>query len=154
MKKIFALVCVMTATAIGCHSQVPPNPTTFTCPSTSGTAYTPLNQSSPSTGLTFSEKPASGTYCYIAQSVNGSVVSVPSNTAGPLTVASGQTASLSWSAPTTGPTPTGYVISRATASSSTILAPALGQGTVARLVKPALQPSGNIEAPKLIALKK
>lgn len=57
------------------------------CPSTTGTSYTPLNQTSPATGTTFVDSTAAGlTACYIAQTLQGSAVSVPSNAAGPLAV--------------------------------------------------------------------
>lgn len=57
------------------------------CPATTGTAYTPLNQSTPATGLTYTDTTAAGlNVCYIAQTVQGVAVSVASNTAGPLAV--------------------------------------------------------------------
>lgn len=120
--------------AIGCHAQVPSNPTVYTCPASSGTAYTPLNQASPATGLTYTDsKPASGEYCYIVQSVVSSTgqISIPSNVAGPVALDGVKSTLLSWSAPTTGPAPTGYVISRAPALASTLGAPALTSPSVA-----------------------
>lgn len=114
---ILAAAFVMAITVFGCHAQVPPTnhtvtltwtaPTTGcssgtpcsyvlsratiaaggTCPTTSGTSYTPLNQSSPSTSTTYSDTTASGlVVCYIAQTEQGTAVSVPSNVAGPFTV--------------------------------------------------------------------
>jgi hypothetical protein len=57
------------------------------CPSTTGTNYTPINQSNPATTTSLTDSSASGlTVCYIAQTLQGSAVSNPSNTAGPLTV--------------------------------------------------------------------
>lgn len=140
MKRILvltALILVLYCTA-GCKAQIPSNPTTYTCPVSTGTAYTPLNQASPATGLAYTDtKPAAGQYCYIAQSVNGSQTSVPSNTAGPLTTSGSNSVDLTWIAPTSGTTPTGYVISRASAVASTILAPALGTNpTIAAGVYP------------------
>ena len=120
---IFALV------AIGCHAQVPPNPTAYTCPASTGTAYTLIG--SP-TALTYTDThPAAGVYCYIVQSTIGSQVSVPSNIAGPFTVSGSNSILLTWNAPTTGPAPTCYAMSRAQAIQSTILAPALVNGQVA-----------------------
>lgn len=142
--KQLAIAIAFLALAVGCSGQVPPNPTSYSCPSSSGTAYTPLNQSSPTTSLTYTDsKPSAAVYCYIAQSVAGSQVSVPSNTAGPFTVATGQSVQLSWTAPTTGTVPTGYVLSRAPAVSSTINPPALGSGSVAEN-RPEPNPNWNL----------
>lgn len=136
MKRLLIVTFVLIAGVLfvaGCHGQIPPNPTAYTCPASSGTIYTPLNQSTPAAGLTFTDsKPAAGVYCYIAQSTLGTQVSNPSNTAGPLTLSGTNSTSLTWSAPGSGPVPSGYVISRAPAIASTILAPALGTGTVAK----------------------
>lgn len=58
-----------------------------TCPATTGTAYTPLNQSSPATGTVYNDTTSSGlTVCYIAQTLQGGAVSQPSNVAGPFVV--------------------------------------------------------------------
>jgi len=124
--------------SVGCHAQVPPNPTgtTYTCPAATGAAYSPLNQSSPATGLAYADtKPAAGTYCYVAQAdASGGLVSLPSNIAGPFTTSGTNSVDLTWTAPTSGATPTGYVISRvvATATTTTVNAPTLG-ATVAAL---------------------
>lgn len=127
----FALALI----AAGCHAQVPPNPTVFTCPASTGSAYALIG--SP-TALTYTDThPASGTYCYIVQSTIGGQVSVPSNIAGPFTTSGSNSVLLTWNAPTTGPAPTGYAMSRAAAVQSTLLAPALVNGQVAE-VKPAL----------------
>lgn len=57
------------------------------CPVPSGTiTYTPLNSSSPATGLTYTDSSATGAVCYIAQAVQLGTIGGPSNTAGPLTV--------------------------------------------------------------------
>ena len=110
MKKFF-LALAFIALAAGCKSQVPPSNHTVlltwtapatgcsvstpcayvlsratvtgtTCPATTGTAYTPLNQSAPVSALTYTDSTASGlSVCYIAQTVQGSAVSFPSNTA-------------------------------------------------------------------------
>jgi len=60
---------------------------TTSCPGTTGTGYTPLNQSSPATDTSFTDTGASGTTaCYVAQTIQGSAVSLASNAAGPLVV--------------------------------------------------------------------
>lgn len=132
MKKLALLPLLMLA-AVGCaHSQIPPNPTTYSCPATTGTTYVALNQSTPATGLTYTDtNPAAGTYCYLAQSVITATgqVSAPSNTAGPLTTSGTNSVDLTWTAPTSGPPPTGYVLSRAPAVATTVNAPALGTPT-------------------------
>lgn len=57
------------------------------CPATTGTNYTPLNQSSPASGLTYTDMSVSGsTLCYIAQTLQSGLVSMPSNTAGPFVI--------------------------------------------------------------------
>ena len=57
------------------------------CPSTTGSNYTPLNQTTPAVGTSYVDFTATGqTVCYIAQTVQGSAVSQPSAPAGPLTV--------------------------------------------------------------------
>jgi hypothetical protein len=49
--------------------------------------YTPLNSSSPTSDTKFTDTGAAGTTaCYIAQTLQGGAVSLPSNTAGPLVV--------------------------------------------------------------------
>jgi hypothetical protein len=134
MKRTYALLA-FALIAVGCRGQVPPNPTVATCPASTGTAYALI--SSP-TALTVTDThPAAGSYCYIAQSTIGPQVSVPSNIAGPFTTSGSNSVLLTWNAPTTGPAPTGYAISRAPAIQSTIIAPALVNVTVAE-VKPAL----------------
>jgi hypothetical protein len=144
MRRIaFAAVLLV---AVGCRAQVPPNPTVFTCPPSSGTAYTPLNQSNQATGLTYTDThPAANTYCYVAQSAIGAQVSVPSNIAGPFTVSGSNSVLLTWLAPTTGPAPTGYAISRAIATQATILAPSLVNGTMAS-VQPAVKEPDQAQA--------
>lgn len=143
MKRYLALLIVMLAAALGCKAQIPPNPTVLACPAATGSTYTPVNQSSPATGTTYADTPAAGNWCYIAQSQNNTFTpplqSVPSNVAGPFTTTantSSNTVDLSWTAPTTGVAPTGYVISRAPATLTTITAPALGAGTIAEVRKP------------------
>lgn len=144
---IALIVALVFLAAEGCRAQVPPNPTTYTCPVTTGSAYTPLNAPNGTPSLTYADTPTTaGQYCYIAQSViqPGGQASNPSNTTGAFNVTmltGAKTVNLSWSAPTTGPTPTGYVISRAPAISSTLLAPSLGTGTLAERAAPQLKPN-------------
>jgi hypothetical protein len=141
MKRVYALFTVALV-AVGCKAQVPPNPTVSTCPASTGTVYALI--SSPTT-LTYTDThPAAGSYCYIAQSTTGTQVSVPSNIAGPFTTSGSNSVLLTWQAPTTGPAPTGYAISRAPATQSTIIAPALVNGQLAE-VKPALKPNEGAE---------
>lgn len=136
-----ALMLAMGCLAVGCRAQIPVNPTVYTCPVTTGTAYTPLNQTTPATGTSYSDTTATaGEWCYIAQSVLGGQSSAPSNTAGPVNfLSTDQSVAVSWTAPTSGPTPSGYAVSRAPATASTILAPTLSTSpTVSGNVKPAL----------------
>ena len=142
---LFVLAAAFGWLSVGCHAQVPPNPTTttYTCPATTGTLYAALNQASPATGLTYTDsKPAAGTYCYIAQSELGTAVSLPSNTAGPFTTSGSNSVDLTWVAPTTGTAPAGYYISRAPATATVVTenAPTLGAGTVAA-IEPSLSPA-------------
>lgn len=128
--KIIAAI-VLCGIVTGCHAQVPPNPTAYTCPSSSGTAYTPLNQNSLATVLTYTDsKPASGVYCYVVQATVGVQVSLPSNIAGPFTLDGTQSVDLSWKEAITGTAPYGYIVSRAPATASTIVAPTLGTAPV------------------------
>lgn len=62
---------------------------TTACPAPNLTTpnYTPLNQSAPATGLSYVDPTASGTTaCYIAQTLQGSAISAPSNTTDPAVV--------------------------------------------------------------------
>lgn len=130
---LYALCCIAFGWLTACSdAQVNPNPTTYSCPATNASLYAPLNQASPATTTTYTDtKPAAGVYCYVAQSVNGNGVSLPSNVAGPFTLSGSNSVRLSWTAPSSGVTPAGYVLSRAAAVSATINAPTLGTATVA-----------------------
>jgi hypothetical protein len=76
-----------TATWIGCTAALP---CTYaigraaqsggSCPSVTGTNYVVINGPSYTSGLTYSD-PTPGAWCYIAQTLQGSAVSSPSNTA-------------------------------------------------------------------------
>jgi hypothetical protein len=96
-----------------------------TCPAVNLTTpnYTPLNSSSPATGTSFTDTGAAGTSaCYIAQTLQGGAVSVPSNTAGPFVV----------------PASPG--------------APSTPNGTVADLIQPAVpKPNSGSDAPSVVA---
>ena len=149
-KRIYALslLALLSLAATGCPGQIPPNPTTTSCPDSTGTAYKALNQASPTAALTFSWTPAAGTYCVIAQSVIPATnqTSVPSNTAGPV-AATGAPLTASWTAPSTGPAPTGYVISVAPAIQSTLGAPALAPAIAAIDKKQHNAPENALAAP-------
>ncbi len=115
---LLASIGVLTMTA-GCHAQLPPSPAptvvlTWTastsctgssatctyvvsratvssgsCPATTGTAYTPLNQASPVSGTTFTDSAPTVSVCYVAQTIQSSLVSQASsasNSGTPLTV--------------------------------------------------------------------
>jgi hypothetical protein len=130
----FAYAVLFGAASVGCHAQVPPNPTAYTCPATTGTLYTPLNQSTPATGLTYTDsKPTAGQYCYIVESEIGVQVSLPSNTAGSFTTSGANSVILTWQAPSSGPTPAGYYLSRAPAVLVTLGAPTVVAGSVAEV---------------------
>lgn len=107
--------------SIGCHAQVPPGPTTYSCPTATvgGSAYTPLNNTAAtySTGTTYSDTTVSagGTFCYIEQSTNGTNSSVPSNVI-QITVPVGDQVNMSWTDPSVTTGIVGYVTSRATAT--------------------------------------
>lgn len=134
MKKILVAMTIVLASLTACHAQVPPNPTVYSCPSSTGTAYTPINQSSPTTSLAYTDThPAAGAYCYIVQSEIGAQVSLPSNIAGPFTLSGSNSTSLTWTIPSGSSTPSGYYVSRALATASTLGAPTLGSGTVAQV---------------------
>lgn len=117
MRKLLFLLPFLALTA--CHAQVPP--TTHTV-NTATPNYTPLNSSSPTSALTFTDTGAAGlSVCYIAQTEQGGAVSQPSNVAGPFVV----------------PASPG--------------APSTPNGTVADMVQPSLPPTGNTPGPVLTA---
>lgn len=149
----FIALLALGAMAVGCHSQVPPSPapsvsltwtastscvsgqpactyvvsraivTGNSCPATTGTTYTPLNQSAPATGTNYSDASPGALNCYVAQTVqNGatSVASAASNSGVPLAVAQVPTApgspaatSVAMLAPSLeAPNPVGIVVSK------------------------------------------
>lgn len=62
--------------------------TASACPASTNTAYTEVtNPAARPSGTTFTDATASGTVCYIGETVQGAANSGPSNTAGPATVA-------------------------------------------------------------------
>lgn len=87
------------------------------CPLPSATAvYTPLNSSTPATGLAYTDSGVSGiTACYLVQAIQLGTTGNPSNTAGPFVV----------------PANPG--------------APTLGAGTVAEIEQPALPPTADTQ---------
>ena len=152
---VVTIAMLLLLAPIAC-GQIATNPAVVTCPATSGTAYTPLNQNSPATGLSYTDNPAGGTWCYIAQSVIGTSSSVPSNVAMDTTTAADPYVQLNWQAPTTGPAPLGYVLSRAPAVESTLNAPDMGGGSVtatAALVKPALPEPNALQGPGILTAR-
>lgn len=137
MKRLLSILIFSALAAIGCKAQIPPAPA-LSCPASTGTAYTALNQSSPVAALTYTDTAAAGgSWCYIVQSTYQGGVSVPSNTTKPLAVPTGKNVVLSWTAPSSSTDPNAasytYVVSRAAAISTTIGAPALGAPATAQL---------------------
>lgn len=114
---MFALLPLFVIAA-GCHGQVPASKgstvvltwtapagcttnctyilsraTGTTCPATTGTNYTPLNQSSPASATTYTDSapPQGVSVCYVAQTVQGGLTSVasgPSNGGVPIAIPS------------------------------------------------------------------
>lgn len=123
---------LLTLTA-GCHAQQPVVPLN-SCPAVTGTVYQALNLAAPVTALTYTDSSVTtGSWCYMVQSeINTqtpAAMSGPSNVAGPVNVLAGYLVNVTWNAPTTGPAPTGYVISRAAAVQTFLTAPAAVSGT-------------------------
>jgi hypothetical protein len=128
MKRILATIAILTFGFLGCHAQVPPQPSVYTCPPApvGGTAYTPINQPTNNTtaasitGTTYSTTPSSvGTWCYIVQSwaiVSPAAVyqvSPPSNVVTLTTTSTDPQVNLSWTPATSGYT---YIVSYAAAT--------------------------------------
>jgi hypothetical protein len=84
--------CTTAAPCTFVYSQATVASATATCPATTGTTYTPLNQSSPSTGTAYTFQPPSGFICIIGQTLQSSLTSVPGNVIGPLTIPAQPTA--------------------------------------------------------------
>lgn len=144
MKRIFLLLALIVLT-VGCHAQIPANPNVPSCPVPNGTNYAALNQGNPASGLTFTETPAANTYCYTVQAVKTvsgvTYVSVASSVPPPVVVTGltgAKTVTVNWQAPVSGPTPDGYVVSRASAVISVLGTPTPGTPTTADNVMPAL----------------
>jgi hypothetical protein len=104
MKHFAALAVIALFLTAGCRAQVPASKATnvvltwtapagcsgcsyivsratgTTCPPTTGTAYTPLNQSTPATAATYTDvAPPSGvSVCYVAQTIQSGLTSVAS----------------------------------------------------------------------------
>jgi hypothetical protein len=134
---------LLLAISAGCHAQIPSNPTTYTCPTAQAVnTWTPLETAANQvTGTSTSDTPATGAWCYgltsvittenpIGQSVASNIVLVTTTAALPVV-------NLSWTPPSSGPTPTGYIGYRIAAIATTLGAPALSNPTTAaELVKP------------------
>jgi len=134
--------------AAGCRGQVPPTPPQYACPSAGNAAYTPLNQSTATTALTYKDTtPGVGNWCYVAQGELPAAGGVPvqysgwSNTTS-ASPTSTQSVNLSWGCQSgTGTTCTGvlWIISRTVAVTATAPAvPVMSAPTTASVVQPAL----------------
>jgi hypothetical protein len=130
MKLAFAALILALATVAGCHAQMPPTAPVYTCPATTGTAYTPLNAPASNTvpasitGTTYDDLPGLGTWCYVIQSwaiVSPATVyqdSMPTVAVMAMTNATLNEVVISWTAPP-GAVGYTYIVSRAPA----VLAP-------------------------------
>lgn len=145
MKKCLLLISLFVLVAAGCKGQQNANPTGFSCPLPSANGYTILNPigsttNGPVNALTYKDPtPGANTFCYYAQAVDTTpspaLVSIASNVV-MVTVTGSESVTLNWTAPTTGVTPTGYILSRVQATVVTIAPPAVGTVTAAELAKP------------------
>lgn len=75
--------CTTSAPCAYILSRISLNAGTTTCPAPNLTTpnYTPLNQSTPTSALTYTDNSAAGlTACYIVQTQQGTAISAPSNT--------------------------------------------------------------------------
>lgn len=123
----FSALVLFVLMAAGCGAQIPPNPTVISCAVATAPSYTPLNQNSPVTVLTYETAALPpGTYCFIVQGEIAPNYSDPSNVAMVTTTAADPYVLLTWTAPTTGTAPAGYVLSQATAVQSTLNPPVMG----------------------------
>ena len=138
IKRNAVLAAILLASVVGCKGQPTPNPIIKTCAPATGN-YVSVGTTLTAT-LTFNDHPTPGDWCYVVSAtlLDGHV-SAPSNSVlATITGSVGSTTvGLKWKVPTTGPTPDGYTVSRAQATTTTLSAPPLDPGTVAQ-VRPAL----------------
>ena len=135
----FALLTFITA---GCQ-QITPAPV-LTAPAVTSTAFAQINLSAPVTATTFTDQPASGSFCYFVQMLDGAGVSAASNTACATTTSALKHIVLNWNAPagyTCVNNPCSYVLSRAPAILTPVGVPALASPTqTAELTVPMAKP--------------
>ena len=118
-KITFALLsCMLLSFSAGCRAQqITPVPI-ITAPAVTSTAFVQLNLSAPVTVLTYTDQPATGSFCYFVQMLDGSGVSAASNVSCNTTTSTLKHSVLTWNAPagyTCQNSPCGYVVSRAPA---------------------------------------
>jgi hypothetical protein len=138
MKNVFAVLASLAILSIaaGCHGQVPSNPTVYSCPPTSSGSWTALQTPSTEvTGMSFQDAGSgAGNWAYVVESVINTVTpaqeSLPSNCV-VVSPTGSQKVNLTWNAPTSGPTPTGYIVYRIAAIATTLGAPTQTAPTVA-----------------------
>lgn len=122
---VIALVLLITA---GCSAQQIPSAPVVTAPPVTNTAFVQLNSGAPVTALTFTDLPATGSFCYFVQMLDGAGVSGASNIACNTTTTSLKHVVLSWS-PAAGymcqNAPCTYVVSRAPAVLTPVGVPSL-----------------------------
>lgn len=155
-RRIALFVLTLAAACFGCHAQMPPQPPVYSCPVTTGSAYTVLNQPASNTvpasitGTTYTTPalPTPGPYCFIVQSwaePSGATtyqVSLPSNVVMVITTTADPAVALSWTAPTGA---TGYTYIASYAAATLVpppTAPVLSAPTaVTHVERPALAPT-------------
>ena len=156
MRHLVALAILALAVTTGCHAQIPSNPIVYTCPTVSTGTWTALETASTEiTGTTSSFTPATGTWCVAVTSIintdNPVAQSAASNVVEVTTTSALPTIDLSWTAPGTGPTPTGYIAYYIAATPSTIGAPALSTPTtVVEIQKSASETASRLPAPTML----
>lgn len=145
MKRIFALLFVALAMTAGCKGQqITPNPVT-TAPPVTSTAFTQVTPAPGLTATSFVDQPATGSFCYFVQLLDGSGVSAASSVTCATTTSALKHVDLSWSFPAgySCQSTCTYMVSRAAAVLSPVGVPALAPATnAAGVVKPALAVPG------------
>jgi hypothetical protein len=128
---VLALVISSIITA-GCHAQqIPPAPV-ITAPVVTSSAYVQLNMSAPTTAASYVDQPATGSFCYFVQMLDGAGVSGASNTFCATTTAALKHIALSWNAPAgySCQNTCSFVVSRAPAVLTPVGVPVLGAPNV------------------------